>query len=232
MSMTSLPIDALGAGIGEQPILTVHHLSLSQSDRVVWLCEELGIPYELKRYDRNPQTRLAPDEYRALTPFGTAPVITDGDMVLGESAAIVEYMAEKYGNGRFLVRYNEPNYTDFLYWFHFANGSFMPAAMIASIANYMESEVGLLSAFMARENRAYAMLEDRLGRVEYLAGDSFTAADIMTLFPLTTMRALSRSPRNLSSYPYIRTYLQRIAARPAFQRAMQKAEPGVEIPFC
>ena len=104
-------------------MLTVHHLGKSQSERVVWLCEELGIPYELKRYARDPVTMLAPAEYKALHPIGTAPVITDGDFVLAESGAIVDYIMAKYGNGRLALRPDHPDFAQFLYWFHFANGT-------------------------------------------------------------------------------------------------------------
>src|ERR1044072_630618 len=111
-------------------MLTVHHLGISQSERIVWLCEEPGIPYEMIRYERDPQTRLAPANYKALHPFGTAPVITDGDLVLGESGAIIDYIVAKYGAGRLSVAPTEPNFPEYLYWYHFANGSLMPAAML------------------------------------------------------------------------------------------------------
>src|SRR6185503_19868977 len=108
-------------------MLTVHHLGKSQSERIVWLCEELGIPYELKIYDRDPVTRLAPPAYKALHPIGTAPVITVGDLVLGESGAIIEYVVARYGNGRLVLRPHHPDYAHFVYWFHFANGTLQPA---------------------------------------------------------------------------------------------------------
>ncbi|MCC2980134.1 glutathione S-transferase family protein [Sphingomonas sp. IC4-52] len=203
-------------------MLTVHHLGISQSDRIVWLCEELGIPYQLRRYDRDPVTRLAPEEYRALHPFGTAPVITDGDFVLGESAAIVEYLIATHGGDALIRRASEPDFADYLFWFNFANSSMMPALMMSMV-------VGLLGggdrakALLARGDRAYAMIEDRLAKVPYLAGDAFSAADIMIHFPLTTGRVFA--PRDISGYPNILTYLQRIAARPAYAAAMAKAEP-------
>ena len=111
-------------------MLTVHHLGISQSERIVWLCEELEIPYELKRYERDPVTRLAPPEYKALHPFGTAPVITDGDLLMAESGAILEYIIAKYGTGRLAVKPDSPQFAEYLYWFHFANGSMMPAGMV------------------------------------------------------------------------------------------------------
>ena len=103
-------------------MLTVHHLGVSQSERIVWLMEELGVPYELKRYDRDPTTRLAPAEYKALHPMGTAPIITDGDVVLPESGAIIEYVIGKYGEGRLAVKPDAANFADYVFWLHFANG--------------------------------------------------------------------------------------------------------------
>ena len=135
-------------------MLVVHHLGVSQSDRIVWLCEELGVPYELVRYERDPRTRLAPAAYRALTPFGTAPVVVDGGLVLGESAAIVEYVIETYGQGRLKVRPGDPSWTDYLFWFHFANGSLMPAALIDSIGRRVEGGGEVFATLRARLDRA------------------------------------------------------------------------------
>ena len=104
-------------------MLTVHHLGKSQSERIVWLCEELGIPYELKHTVRDSQTMLAPAPYKAMHPIGSAPVITDGDLVLAESGAIVEYILAKYGNGRLALPPSHPDFASYLYWFHFANGT-------------------------------------------------------------------------------------------------------------
>jgi glutathione S-transferase len=107
-------------------MLTIHHLGRSQSERIVWLCEELGVPYELKRYDRRADNRLAPPEYKALHPMGIAPVISDGDLVLGESGAVVEYIVQTYGGGRLVLKHGDAGFADFLYWFHFANGTLQP----------------------------------------------------------------------------------------------------------
>lgn len=212
-------------------MLTVHHLGISQSDRIVWLCEELEIPYQLVRYARDPDTQLAPQAYRALHPFGTAPVITDGDLVLGESGAIIEYIVAKHGGGRLAVSVNEPEFADYLFWFHFANGSLMPSSMVDLIAQRLggDTQGGLVAALRARSDRAFAMVESRVASVDYFAGAKFSAADIMMLFPLTTMRVFA--PRDLAPFPQIRAYLQRIAARPAFQRAMSKADPGFDLPL-
>jgi glutathione S-transferase len=215
-------------GILETSMIVVHHLGISQSDRIVWLCEELGLPFELKTYQRDAVTRLAPPEYRALTPFGKAPVITDGDLVLGESGAIIEYILETYGEGRLMIRPGEPGYADYLFWFHFANGSLMPAAMVDMIATRL-SDSAVIASLRSRLDRAYDQIEARLATTPYLAGPDFTAADLISVFPLTTMRVFG--PRSLDPYPNIRRYLARIGGRPSFQRAMAKADPGFDVPL-
>ncbi len=208
-------------------MLIVHHLGVSQSERIVWLCEELGISYELKCYERDPITRLAPAEYKRLHPFGTAPVITDGDLVLGESGAIMEYIISKYAAGRLAIKPDSPEFADYLYWFHFANGSMMPAGMVDLVITILgvPGDSDIVRALRARGDRAYEMVEKRLGQADYFAGKTFSAADIIMLFPLTTMRAFV--PRDLSGYPHIRAYLKRIGERPAYQRAMKKGDPNM-----
>jgi glutathione S-transferase len=208
-------------------MITVHHLGVSQSERIVWLCEELEIPYTLKRYARDPVTKLAPEAYRALHPMGIAPVISDGDVVLPESGAIIEYLIAKYGQGRLAVAAAAANFADYLFWFHFANGTLMPSEM-SMLMGAMQGAAGdnpILEIFRARSERAYALIEARLGAVPYFAGAGFTAADIMMLFPLTTMRAFSR--RDLAGLPALRAYLTRIGERPAYQRALAKGDPGM-----
>jgi glutathione S-transferase len=208
-------------------MITVHHLGVSQSERIVWLCEELAIPYKLQRYDRDPITRLAPADYKALHPMGIAPVITDGALVLAESGAILEYVIAKYGNGRFAVRADQPNFADYLFWFHFANGTMMPAEMgsvISSMLGLVEGKP-VMAMLKDRSERAFALVERRLGEVPYFAGNEFSAADIMMLFPLSTMRAFVQ--RDLSSLSHIKAYLKRIGERQAYQRAMAKGDPGM-----
>ncbi len=208
-------------------MLTVHHLGVSQSDRIVWLCEELGIPYRLVRYDRDPVSRMAPANYKALHPFETAPVITDGDLTLGESGAIIDYIIGKYGHGRLAVGPEAPNFPDYLYWFHFANGSMMPAGMVDLVLTILGmADQAAVAPLRERAARAHEMVETRLADVPFFAGDAFTAADIMMLFPLTTMRVFV--PRDLAPFPNIRAYLARIGARPAFQRAAKKGDPDLE----
>ena len=207
-------------------MLIVHHLGKSQSERIVWLCEELGIPYELKRYARAPV--LAPDEYRALHPIGSAPVIQDGALTLAESAAVVDYIIARHGNGRLAVPSPDPAFPEYLYWFHFANGTLQPAFMRLMIASRFDppADHPALLLGQSRMQRILGMMEARLSQVPYLAGD-FSAADIMTVFSLTTMRHFQ--PYDLSPYPHIQKYLARIGARPAYQRAMQKGDPEMPL---
>jgi glutathione S-transferase len=200
-------------------MLTVHHLGLSQSERIIWLCEELGLPYELIRYEREP-SMAAPAAYKALHPVGTAPIITDGDLVLAETCAIVEYIARKYGNGRLILGPEHPDFAAYLFWFHYANGSVLPAFMMDMTAKRLGAEPA-----SSRTDIAFALVEKRLGEAKYFAGDEFTAADILMGFPLT--RARGFSGRDLAQMPNLRAYLQRIGARPAFQTAMAKAEPNM-----
>src|SRR5262245_54034214 len=220
-----------GRRCGKMPsaMLIVHHLGRSQSERIVWLCEELGIDYELKRYERDPVTRLAPPEYKALHPIGTAPVITDGNMVLGESGAIVEYLIQQYGGGRLARRAGHPEYAGYLYWLHFANGSFQALLHRTLVARRLEPppEHRLLADLQKRLDRALEYLDRRLGEADYLAGNELTAADIMIVFSLTTMRSFA--PYELKPYSNILSYLRRIASREAYQRAMRKGDPGMTL---
>jgi len=208
-------------------MLTVHHLGKSQSERIVWLCEELEIPYELKRYARDVATMLAPADYKALHSIGTAPVITDGDVVLAESGAVVEYIVEKYGEGRLKLSASHLDFAQFLYWFHFANGTLQANMGRLMILNRLKlaDDNQILLGTKARVDRALDLLDVRTREAEYLAGYEFTLADIMIVFSLTTMRLFQ--PVDLAPYPNIRAYLKRIGERPAYRRAMIKGDPDL-----
>ncbi len=210
-------------------MLTVHHLGRSQSERIVWLCEELEIPYELKRYARDPVTLLAPKDYKALHPIGAAPVITDGDIVLAESGAIVEYIVAKYGGGRLTLGADHPDFVQLLYWLHFANGTLQANMGRLMILNRLKlaDDNPVLRATRARVDRAFDAVEARTRTAAYLAGSEFTTADIMIGFTLTTMRYFQ--PYDLTRCPGIVEYLGRIGARPAYRRAMEKGDPGMAL---
>ncbi|KAJ4150420.1 hypothetical protein LMH87_011172 [Akanthomyces muscarius] len=203
--------------------ITVHHLQVSQSERIPWLLEELGLPYELKTYKRAPL--LAPPEYKALHHSGAAPVITDGALTLAESGACVEYLARKHGGGRFFVAPSDDAYADFLYWWHWSNGTLQPSV---SRAMYVRG-AGEQMQKVSREklSRALKALDEQLRGNDFIVGGELTAADIMTVFSLTTMRHFS--PYSLAEYPNILKYLERIGKREAYRTAMSKSDPGMKL---
>lgn len=210
-------------------MLTVHHLGKSQSERIVWLCEELSIAYELKHYTRDAVTSLSPPELKALHPLGAAPVITEGDVLLAESGAIVDYIIARHGGGRLTLGPAHPDFVQYLYWLHFANGnlqSVMGRNMVIGRLN-LPAEHPMVVNVRGRLRLVLELMEARLAVATWLAGNEFTAADIMTVFSLTTMRNFN--PVDLSPYPNILAYLQRVAARPAYQRAMAKGDPGMPL---
>ncbi|MEO6854803.1 MAG: glutathione S-transferase family protein [Rhodoferax sp.] len=209
-------------------MLTIHHLGISQSERIVWLCEELGLPYTLQHHTRDAVTMLSPPALKALHPLGAAPVIVDGDLVLAESGAIVDYILAKYGGGRLVLGPDHPDFAQYLYWLHFANGNLQPVLgrnMVLRRLNLAVDNPTLVTT-RGRLDLVLNLVEARLGVADYLAGSVFTAADTMTVFSLTTMRTFF--PFDLAPYPHIRAYLRRIGDRPAYRSAMRKGDPGME----
>ncbi|KAJ6781396.1 hypothetical protein PWT90_02233 [Aphanocladium album] len=207
--------------------ITVHHLQVSQSERIPWLLEELGVPYELKNYKRAPL--LAPDDYKTLHHSGAAPVIhdTDGDLTLAESGAIVEYLAHKYGGGRFFVKPSDAGYADFLYWWHWANGTFQPGVARPMYIRAAAPDSQMAGMAQQKLGRAVKALDEQLAKNEFIAGKDLTVADIMVVFSLTTMRYFS--PYSLEEYPSILKYLEKIGKREAYRTAMSKSDPDMEL---
>jgi glutathione S-transferase len=206
-------------------MITIHHLGVSQSDRIVWLMEELGLPYRLEWYDRGPDG-LAPPEYLALHPAATAPVIEDGSLRLAESGAIVEYISHRYGGGRLSVTPDRREYPDYLYWMHFNNN--VQGLFFAKLAAGGKGE-GPVGAFIRRrEDGYYRFLDRRLGESAYLAGPEFTCADIMVTFNLTSLSRVGG--RHIDDLPNVLAYLERITKRPAYLRAMEIAGPAAVRP--
>jgi glutathione S-transferase len=204
-------------------MLTVHHLGISQSERIVWLCEELGLDYDLRRYERRADNRLAPDDYKALHPMGIAPVITDGDLVLGESGAICDYICARYGDGRLVPGPDDPDFADHLFWFHWSNGTFM-ATQLMELVLAGGGDKNWTAGFVEdRSQRGWAMVEQRLGQAPFFGGAKLTTADIMMVYSLTTSRAFRNT--SIEGLPNLRGYLGRIGQRPAYQRAKAKADP-------
>jgi glutathione S-transferase len=209
-------------------MLTIHHLRLSLSERIVWLAEELGIEYDLRLYNRREDNRLAPDEYKALHPMGIAPVITDGDFVLGESGAIIDWLIANHGTKAsdlgLVPSPGHPDFADHLFFFHWANATFMTNGMMGLVAQFMGGEA---PPFVAdRIAKSWAIVENRLGEADYFGGAQLTTADIMMGFQLTTSRAMSGMA--IDHLPNLQAYLKRIGQRPAYRRAMAKCEPGMQ----
>ena len=210
-------------------MITIYHLGQSQSDRIVWLMEELGLPYTLEWFERG-EDMLAPPEYCALHPLGTSPTIRDGDRVMAESTAIVQYLAHRHGNGRFTVAPDHPNYPDYVYWLMFNNNaqtSFLVNLAIQA-AGINEANDSLAKTTHRRQEGLYQQLDNRLGEATYLAGDEFTLCEIMAMTNLTSLPAFGG--RSIDDLPNVQRYVERVCQRPAYQKAMAIAGPTATRP--
>ncbi|WP_420464726.1 glutathione S-transferase [Panacagrimonas sp.] len=217
-------------------MIVVHHLENSRSQRVIWLLEELGLLYEVKRYERDRKTMLAPPELKAVHPLGKSPVITDGEVVVAESGNIIEYLVETHGGGKLIPPADTADRLRYRYWLHYAEGSVMPLmvmtlifsrlapmspALLRPLMRAIEGKVK--TAFLGPQIKLHLdYLESELGRSEWFAGPEFSAADVQMSFPLEA--AASRGGLD-ASRPRLATFLQKIHARPAYQRALAKGGP-------
>lgn len=213
--------------------ITVHHLNNSRSQRILWLLEELGLEYEVKRYERDPETMLAPDSLRSVHPLGKSPIITDEELTLAESGAIVEYLVERYDNGRLAPLVGTSDRLRYTYWLHYAEGSAMPPLVMQLIFNQVEEKspfflrpVAKVITRQVKQTYLEPQISQQLGYMEaelekstWFVGDEFTAADIQLSFPLEA----AASQSNLDAgYPQLKTFLERIHARPAYQKAIKR----------
>jgi len=218
-------------------MIIVHHLNNSRSQRVLWLLEELGLEYEIKRYERDPTTMLAPPALREIHPLGKSPVITDGAVTLAESGAIIEYLVERYGGGRLIPPTGTPERIRYIYWLHYAEGSAMPLLLLQLIFNrvargpmpFFVRPVARGIATRVQQsfiepnlNRHLDYMEGELGKTTWFAGEELTAADIQMSFPLEA--AVARGGLN-TSRPKLMAFLERIHARPAYRRALERGGP-------
>ena len=206
-------------------MITIYHLNSSRSERIVWLMEELGLPYRLEEFRRRPDA-FAPDELRQVHPLGRAPVIRDGDTVLAESGAIVEYIIARHGGGRLAVAPDQPGFARYLYWLHYAEGSLMlqllrESALDRTVPDAQASPATARVREMTRLHMKF--IEDTVSASPFFAGPAFTAADVMMAFPFTTLQQFR--PLDLSPYPMLQSYLKRIEARPAYAKAMELSGP-------
>jgi len=214
-------------------MIIVHHLNNSRSQRILWLLEELGLDYEIKRYQRHPQTMLAPPELRAVHPLGKSPVITDGNLTLAESGAIVEYLADRHGAGRLAPAPDSPERVRYLYWLHFAEGTAQPPSLLKLLFDRIKSGSPLLVRPIARAiadralgsyvlpniERNLDFMESELGKNEWFAGAQFSAADIQMSFPVDAYRARGGLDEKR---PRLMRFLEKIHARPAYRRAVER----------
>lgn len=214
-------------------MITVHHLNNSRSQRILWLLEELGVEYQIQRYERDPKTMLAPPELRAVHPLGKSPVVTDGDLTIAESGAIIDYLANRYGEA-LLPPAGTPERLRCNYWLHYAEGSAMPPLLLKLVFDKVESSpmpffIKPIARGIAQKVKQALInpqlklhldyLESELGKSTWFAGEDFTAADIQLSFPLEA--ATSRAGLD-TSRPRLKAFLERIHARPAYRRALEK----------
>jgi len=211
-------------------MITVHHLNNSRSQRVLWLLEELGLPYAVKRYERDAATMLAPPALRAIHPLGKSPVITDGDKTIAETGAIIDYLVETYGQGRLIPAAGTPERLRYTYWLHYAEGSAMTPLLLKLVFTALPTRApvllrGLVKAIAAKAQSGFIdpqinshldYWEAELAKAEWFAGPDFTAADIIMSFPLEA--AASR----VGTRPRARAFLDRIHARPAYVAALER----------
>jgi glutathione S-transferase len=213
-------------------MITLHHLNNSRSQRVLWLLEELGLPYEIVKYERDPKTLLAPASLRVIHPLGKSPVIMDGDATLAESGAIIEYLVDTYGQGKLAPAPGTPAHRLYRYFMHYAEGSLMPLLLMKLVFNKVRTDTPLLVRPIAKliagtvasrfldPNIAnhLAFLGEHLAKHAWFAGDAFSAADIQMIFPIEG--AIARAGSGIS--PRLTEWLGRVQGRPAYRKAIER----------
>jgi glutathione S-transferase len=202
-------------------MIVVHHLNNSRSQRVLWLLEELGIEYEIKCYQRNTETMLAPESLLNVHPLGKSPVITDADLTIAESGAIIEYLVERYRNGSLVPAQGTPERLRYTYWLHYAEGSAMPPLVMRLIFNnFGIGDSKAMDAFIMPQIKLhFDYIEGELSKSTWFVGDEFTAADIQMSFPLEIFAGDSKQ---VESRPKIKEFVDRIHARPPYKRALAR----------
>jgi glutathione S-transferase len=204
-------------------MIEVHHLNNSRSQRVLWMLEELGVPYAVVRYERDAKTMLAPPELKEVHPLGRSPVIRDGDFVLAESGAIIEYLVEHYGAGRFVPQRGTREYETCRYWVHYAEGSLMMQLLVKLYLDRVgEAAAPLLERVNSAVRMHLAYIEQSLGSSQFFTGAELTMADVQMSFPLevsVTQRMLG------DTHPRLSALLVRLHERPAYRAALAKGGP-------
>ena len=214
-------------------MLTVHHLNNSRSQRVLWLLEELAVPYEIVKYERDPKTNLAPPELQKIHPLGKSPVIVDDGAVIAESAVILEYLVEKYGKGKLVPQAGTPAYRRYRYFMHYAEGSLMPFLLLRLITSKIRRApllvrpiakkiAGTVDGIFVTPNltRHIAFLDGELGKSQWFAGDELSVADIQMSYPMEAIATRVPDPP-----ARIKDWVTRVRERPAFKTALDKGGP-------
>ena len=198
-------------------MIIVHHLNESRSQRILWLLEELGAPYEIVKYQRNTETRLAPPELTAVHPLGKSPVIEDGSVKIAESGAIVEYLCEHYGQGTLARRPSDADWPAYIEWMQYAEGSAMlPLMLLMYVGRLGEAAGPLLPRINSEIENHIGYVDRSLAGKDYILGDRFSGADVMLSFVGEVVRAFGRQ----GAYPTLNAYIDRLHARPAWVRAL------------
>lgn len=228
-------------------MITVHHLENSRSQRLLWLLEELGLPYKVKRYARDPKTMLAPPELAKVHALGKSPVLTDrqegaGDITVAESGAIIEYLLDTYGNGQLRPAAGTAERRQFTYWLHFAEGSAMPYLVMKLVFDKVRSAPvpffikpvvkgvadQVTKRFIAPNiSKQLAFMEAERVKQPWFAGAEFSAADVQMSYPI---EAVAETMGLAASHPKLAEWLTRIHARPAYQQALKKGGPYSPVP--
>jgi len=203
-------------------MIKVHHLNNSRSQRILWLLEELELSYSVVPYQRDAVTSLAPPELKQIHPLGKSPVISDGDMVIAESGAIIEYLVRKYGAGRLAPAETSPDYVRYLQWLHFAEGSAMlPLVLALYVGRLGAAGAPLLPRITSEIANHLSYMNGALVKGGYLLGSEFSAADVQCSFVLEA----SKHKGLLRDYPNLADLIERLQARPAYQRALTRGGP-------
>jgi len=221
-------------------MITLHHLNNSRSQRILWLLEELGLDYQIIYYQRDPETMLAPESLKAIHPLGKSPVITDGNLVLAESGAIIDYLSKTYGEGQWVPKEGTPEALRYNYWLHYGEGSVMPPLLVRFIFDKLESSPmpffakPIAKAICDKVRKLFIgpqiglhrdYIEAELAKNPWFVGDHLTGADIQMSYPL---EALALPDKQHKNYPKISAWLKKVHERPAYQRALEK---GGEFKF-
>jgi glutathione S-transferase len=203
-------------------MIIVHHLEESRSLRVLWLLEELGLDYEVRHYKRDPVTRLAPPALRAIHPLGKSPIVVDGDSVMAETGAIIEYLIDRYGNSGLRPPPDTPQRLRYVYWLHYAEGSAMPPLLLGLVTARLGDAAKPVRPFIfAQIKLHFDYVEAELAKSPWFAGDELTGADIMMSFPLERAARL----KDADAWPHILDFVDRIHSRAAYRRAAERGEP-------